>query len=210
MEGGGSESFVLGDIGDYKQLNDIAPIVYSSIIGLDFAMMLSRFGGLGGYSLNSYFDNFGLEGLLAGGSYLTILFQIARWSYTSFYMTGERGWSPFVFVCILLILDFLHSMIVYYGILKNIPGGKNDLIDSLKRYAAENGSRALTGHAAFLIFVGVIAMFLKESSSLFTFIIMAIALYSLPFMLTTAGPKPPPPPPTEEKKAAPQWNVPRG
>jgi hypothetical protein len=100
-------------------------------------------------------------------------------------------------------------MIIYYGPLKSIPAGKNELVDSLKRYAGENGSRALTGHAAFLIFVGVIAMFLKESSSLFTFVIMAITLYTIPFMLTTAGPRPPPPP-KEEKKAAPQWNVPRG
>jgi hypothetical protein len=207
MEGGG-ESFVLGDIGDYKQVADIAPIVYASIIGINFAIILARFARLGGYSLNSFFDNFGLEGVLASGSYLAVLFQIARWSYTSFYMTNGREWSPFVFVCILLVIDFLHSILMYNGILKNIPAGKNDLVDSLKAYAAENGSRVLTGHAAFLIFVGVIAMFLKECSALFTFVIMAIMLYSLPFMLTTVGPKPPPPPPPPEKKA-PQWNVPR-
>jgi len=210
MDGGGtSESFVLGDIGDYKEVSDVAPIVYAAVIGMNLAILLARFGGLGGYSLNSLFDSFGLEGVLAGVSYFTILFQVTRWFYTSFYVTGERGWSPFVFVCILLIVDFLHSMIIYYGPLKSIPAGKNELVDSLKRYAGENGSRALTGHAAFLIFVGVIAMFLKESSSLFTFVIMAITLYTIPFMLTTAGPRPPPPP-KEEKKAAPQWNVPRG
>jgi hypothetical protein len=84
------------------------------------------------------------------------------------------------------------------------------MIDALKKYAAENGSRALAGHAAFLIFVGVIAMFLKESTFLFTFIVVNITLYLLPLMMTTMGPKPPPPPPPPESQKAPQWNVPRG
>lgn len=211
MEGGGSsESFVLGDIGDYKQVSDVPPMVYAAVIGINLVILLARFGGLGGYSLNTLFDTFGLEGVLAAASYITIIFQVTRWFYTSFYVIGERGWSPFVFVCILLCLDFLHSIIIYYGALKSIPSGKNDLVDSLKRYAEENGSRALTGHAAFLIFIGVIAMFLKESSTLFTFILVAITLYTLPFILSTVGPRPPPPQQREEKKVAPQWNVPRG
>jgi len=83
-----------------------------------------------------------------------------------------------------------------------IPAGKNDMIDAMKKYATENGPRALAGHAAFLIFVAVIAMFLKESSFLFTFILVNITLYMLPFMVTTVGVKPPPPPasPPKEKK----------
>jgi hypothetical protein len=64
-----------------------------------------------------------------------------------------------------------------------------------------------------LIFVAVIAMFLKESTFLFTFIVVNVTLYMLPFMITTLGPKPPPPPPppsSQEKKEGVRWNVPRG
>lgn len=214
MDGGGngtSDTFVLGDIGDYKQINDILPIVSASVIGMNFAVLLSKFGGLGGFSLNTYFDTFGLEGILANTSFVTLLFQVARWLYTTWYASGGRPWSPFVFICVLIFIEFIHDLIFYYGPLKSIPAGKNDIIDALKRYAAENGSRAIAGHAVFLIFVGVIAMFLKESSFMFTFIVVNITLYMLPFMMTTMGPKPPPPPPPpKEKEAAPQWNVPRG
>lgn len=201
--------FVLGDIGDYKNLNDLAPIISSSVIGMNVAVVLSKFGSLGGFSMNAYFDTFGLEGILANTSFMMIMFQLARWAYTTFYTSGDRPWSPFVFICMLIGVEFIHDILFYYGVIKAIPSGKNDMIDALKKYANENGSRALTGHAVFLIFVGVIAMFLKESSFLFTFIVVNLTLYSLPFMLTTLGPVPPPPPPPE-KKAAPQWNVPRG
>jgi hypothetical protein len=211
MEGGGtSDMFVLGDIGDYKDLNDIAPIISSSIIGMNVVVVLSKFGSLGGFSMNAYFDTFGLEGILANTSFLMIIFQMARWAYTTFYTSGDRPWSPFVFICMLIGVQFIHDIFFYYGVIKSIPSGKNDIIDALKKYANENGSRALTGHAVFLIFIGVVAMLLKESSFLFTFIVVNLTLYSLPFMLTTLGPVPPPPPPPPEKKAAPQWNVPRG
>ena len=214
MDGGGtSELFVLGDIGNYKNVDDFAPIVSASLIGMNFAVTLSRFGSMGGFSMNAYFDTFGLEGILANTSFLVIMFQLTRWAYTTFYTSGERPWSPFVFVCILISIEFLHDLIFYYGPLKSIPAGKNDMIDALKRYAAENGSRALAGHAAFLIFVAVIAMFLKESTFVFTFIVISVTLYMLPFMITTLGPRPPPPPPPphqQQKKEGFRWNVPRG
>lgn len=209
MEGGGaSEFFILGDIGNYKDVADFAPIISASLIGMNFAVVLSKFGSLGGFSMNAYFDTFGLEGILANTSFLVIIFQITRWIYTTFYTSGDRPWSPFVFVCILIAIEFIHDLIFYYGLIKNLPSGKNDMIDALKRYSVENGSRALAGHAVFLIFVGIMAMFLKESTFLFTILVVSTTLYLLPIMLSTLGPKPPPPPPPPEKKE--QWNIPRG
>jgi hypothetical protein len=73
------------------------------------------------------------------------------------------------------------------------------MIDALKKYANEHGPRALAGHAAFLIFVGVLAMFFKERSFLFTFLAVNMTLYMLPFVITTFGPKRPAPPPPEKK-----------
>ena len=209
MEGGGaSEFFILGDIGNYKDVADFAPIISASLIGMNFAVVFSKFGSLGGFSMNAYFDTFGLEGILANTSFLVIIFQITRWIYTTFYTSGDRPWSPFVFVCILIAIEFIHDLIFYYGLIKNLPSGKNDMIDALKRYSLENGSRALAGHAVFLIFVGIMAMFLKESTFLFTILVVSTTLYLLPIMLSTLGPKPPPPPPPPEKKE--QWNIPRG
>ena len=206
---GGSEFFILGDIGNYSEVSDFAPIISASLIGMNFAVILSKFGSLGGFSMNAYFDTFGLEGILANTSFMVIMFQLARWFYTTFYTRGDRPWSPFVFICFLLAIEFVHDLIFYYGPLKSIPSGKNDMIDALKKYAAENGSRALAGHAVFLIFIGVIAMFLKESSFLFSFIVVSVTLYMLPFMMTTVGTKPVVQEPPKEKASEPKWAVQR-
>jgi ABC-type uncharacterized transport system permease subunit len=85
------------------------------------------------------------------------------------------------------------------------------MIDILKRYARENGARALGGHSLFLVIVGVLAMLLKESTLIMSFMITLAAVYLMPFIITTLGPKPPPPPPPAEKKEAgmPSWGVPK-
>jgi isoprenylcysteine carboxyl methyltransferase (ICMT) family protein YpbQ len=122
-------------------------------------------------------------------------------------MVGDRRWSPFVFICFALLLQTLHDLFVNFVVLSNIPGGKNDMMDIAKKYAQENGSRAFVGHSVFLVFVCIMAMFLKETTTLFTFIVVLIAVWLLPLMLSSVGPKPPPPPPAEKKKTVEDnWN----
>jgi hypothetical protein len=193
------ESFTLGDIGDYKNIEDAVPIASASLVCLTIALTLARFASLGGYSLNSLVDNFGLEAVLAHTSFVLIIAQLARLAFT---MMG-RDWSPFVFVCVLLAVQIVHDLIFYYGPLT--ISGKNDMIDGLKRYVDENGSRVLTGHSVFFIFVAVVAMFFKENTML-TFLSGVVALYLIPFVITTVGPKKPVPKEAPPKKAT--WERP--
>jgi hypothetical protein len=204
--------FRLGDIGDYKQADDILPIASATVIAINFATILTRLGVIGGNSLNAYFDTFGLEGILANTSLIVILFQVARWGYTRFYTETAHAWSPFVFVCALIVVQLIHDVLFYYGAINLIPSGNNEMIDALKKYSKEHGPRALAAHAAFLIFVGALAMFFKERSMIFIFITVSLSLYMLPYAVTTFGPKPPPPPAPEKKKENPDmagWNGPR-
>lgn len=197
MNGGGAgeDSFQLGDISNYREIDDIPPILSASLVGMSLALIGGRLGNLGGFSLNAYFDAFGLEGFLANSSLIVLLFQITRWVYTSFYNAdGSRQWSPIVFVSILLFLQLLHDIIFYYGLIQQLPSGKNEMIDMLKRYAAENGARAVGGHSFFLAVIALIAMFLKESTPIFGFLVVSVTLYLLPFVITTLSPKPAPPP----------------
>jgi len=204
--------FRLGDIGDYKQADDILPIASATVIAINFATILTRLGVIGGNSLNAYFDTFGLEGILANTSLIVILFQVARWGYTRFYTETGHAWSPFVFVCALIVVQLIHDVLFYYGAINLIPSGNNEMIDALKKYSKEHGPRALAAHAAFLIFVVALSMFFKERSMIFIFITVSLSLYMLPYAVTTFGPKPPPPPAPEKKKENPDmagWNGPR-
>ena len=205
------EIFKLGDIGNYKESDDLIAIGSATIFVINAVAVLSRIGVLGSKALNTYFDIFGLEGILANTSLIVIMFQLARLGYTKFYTEGGRPWSPLVFVCFLIVVQLLHDLLFYYGVINIVPTGNNEMVDALKKYSQENGSRALAGHAAFLIFVGITAMFLKERSLLFIIMTSAVTLYLMPYVITTLGPKPPPPPPKAPTKAPemPGWNGPR-
>lgn len=210
MDGGGlrDEYFKLGDIGNFRDAQDLWPIGSASVIAINFSVALMRLGGIGGFSLNAYFDTFGLEGILANAAWVVILFQAARWVYTSFYSGGAgRPWSPFVFVCMLLAIQLLHDLFFYFGLIRLVPTGRNEMIDALKKYGNENGSRALMTHSVFLIFTAIAAMWLKETTLITSILLVNIALYLLPFVITTFGPRPPPPPPSTEKKAAAEKKV---
>jgi hypothetical protein len=207
-----NEFFELGDISDYKSADDIFPIGSATIVAMNFAAILTKMDVIHSKSLNAYFDTFGFEGVLANMSLIVILFQIARWGYTKAYKDTGRAWSPFVFVCFLIGVQVLYDLLFYYGAINVIPSGNNEMIDILKKYSSEHGSRALAGHAAFLIFVSVIAMLFKETSFMFTFLTVTVTLYLLPYVITTFGPKPPAPPPVEKKEKVPDmpgWNRPR-
>jgi hypothetical protein len=197
--------FRLGDIGDYKNAEDIIPIGSATIFAINAAAVLTRMGFVGGKSLNTYFDTFGLEGILANTSLIVILFQLTRFAYTKLYTEAGKAWSPFVFVCALIVMQILHDLFFYFGVINVVPSGNNEMVDAMKRYSVENGPRALASHAGFLILVAVVAMFLKERSLMFILMTSIFTLYLLPYVLTTFGPKPPPPPPPPaEKKAKPQ------
>jgi hypothetical protein len=193
MEGGGAaagEGFKLGDIGDYRDGTDFYPIGLAAIFGMNLSVIVAKVGGLGGTSLNTFFDAFGLEGLLANASLVVILMQIARWLYTTFYNTaGSKPWSPFIFVCILLVVQLLHDLIFYYGIINVLPSGKNEMIDVLKEYSAEHGRTAIGGHEVLLIIIAALAMVFKEVSMLSRMIIIASIFYMVPYMLTMVRPR---------------------
>jgi hypothetical protein len=213
FKGGGStdDYFRLEDIGDHTHVEEIFPIGVATLFVINIVITLARMGVAGGKSLNAYFDNFGLEGILTNTSLVVLLFQVARFAYTSFYTTGGRPWSPLVFVCVLVVVQILHDLMFYYGVVKQLSFGKNEMVDVLKKYSEENSSRALAGHAAFMIAVAIAAMLFKDKSLLFLVTMSVVSLYILPLALATMGPKPPPPPPPPEKKAGDMrgWNGPR-
>jgi hypothetical protein len=198
MEGGSVEAFRLGNIGNFAEVDDFYPISIASIFGLNLAIAGARIGNLGGASLNTYFEAFGLEGILANVALIILILQISRFAYTRGYGL-TKPWSPFVFVCILLGVQFIHDLIFYYGAINVLPSGKNEMIDALKEYAREHGGSALGGHALLLIVTAVAAMIFKETTALVRMTMVALFLYMTPYIITMVKPrapvKPPPAPP---------------
>ena len=202
MEGGyveQKEYMKLGNIGDYKELADLTYVAAASVVGLDAVLALNKFGGVGGTTLNSFFDTLGLEAVTVILALVVVLFEVSRFAYSYLYTSGGKAWSPLVFVAILLGVQMVHDLIFYVGVVSNVPSGQNQVIDFLKRYGKENGTRALGASATFMILVAALAMLYKEFSPVLLFSIVGVAVYALPYLMNTAGPMPPPPPPPKEK-----------
>jgi hypothetical protein len=191
MEGGSVEAFRLGNIGNFADVDDFYPMAIASVFGINLAIAGARVGNLGGASLNTYFDAFGLEGILANVALIILILQISRFGYTKGYGL-TKPWSPFVFVCILLVVQFMHDLIFYYGAINILPSGKNEMIDALKEYAREHGGSALGAHAFLLIVVAAAAMIFKETSALVRIVVIATLFYMMPYIITMVKPRPPP------------------
>ena len=199
MEGGGS-SIYLSDMGDYRNLDDLYGITTSSLFTLTLSLIATRIGNLGGLSLNTYFDIFGIEGVLANTALITLIFQLARYFYTVLYAKADKSWSPFVFICALVVIQILHDILFYHGVINLLPSGKNDMIDVLKQYAKENSTPAIGAHSALIIITALVAMIINDMDNISKVVLLGIILYTLPYILSIVYKKPAPPPPPPKKK----------
>jgi hypothetical protein len=199
MEGGGS-SIYLSDISDYHNIDDLYTIINSSFFSITLLLVATRIGNLGGLSLNTYFDIFGVEGVLSNTMLITIIFQVTRYFYTVLYAKADKSWSPFVFICGLVVVQILHDILFYYGVINLLPSGKNDMIDILKQYSKENSTAAIGGHSGLFILTALVAMIMNDMDMISKAVLFGIILYSLPYILSIVYKKPAPPPPPKKEE----------
>lgn len=190
MEGGAAEppsGLRLGNIGEFSEVSDFIPLALGTFLSLNFGIALNRFVGLGGISLTNYLDTFGLEAVIMHKGLLLLILQAARWIYTTYYASGGRPWSPFVFVCVAIAAQIVHDLLFSYGLLNGMEKGKNDILDQLQKVVRENGKLSLALHSVLCAVAAGLAMLLKESSMVVVILLALVGLYFLPLLLTTVG-----------------------
>jgi hypothetical protein len=190
----------LADIGNYENMNDFSTIGLSGVFTSLLVVLSARVGGFGGLPLNTFFDMFGIEGVITIVGFIVVLFQITRYLYTAFYEKSGKIWSPFVFICFLLGAHLIHDLVFYYGIISQLPKGKNDMVDILRALAANHKVYTLVANSAILIATALIAMILSEVSDLAKMVVFVVMLYIIPYALAIHYPKPEPPPPPPKKE----------
>jgi len=151
--------------------------------------------------MNTFFDMFGIEGIITMVMLVIILFQITRYFYTVFYEKSGKLWSPFVFICFLLGVHLVHDLIFYFGVLTQLPKGKNDMIDVVRAISVSGGPYTIAIHSVLLILTALVAMMLQDVSDLAKFVLFGVILYIIPYVLAIHFPKPAPPPPPKKQEA---------
>lgn len=194
-------SLTLSDISDYTRIEDVGTISVAGMFTALLVLLSTRIAGFGGVPMNTFFDMFGIEGVVSMVTLVVILFQITRYFYTVFYEKSGKSWSPFVFICFLLGIHLIHDLVFYYGVISQLPKGKNDMIDILRALAASNKLYAILTHSALLILTAFVAMIMNEVSDLAKLVVFGVILYIIPYALAIHFPKPAPPPPPKKPEA---------
>ena len=177
----------LPDISNFRDVSDLSYIFFGTLSIDVIVLFLTRFYKIGGKSLNDWYDQFNVLAVLADVMVIVIGFIITRYLYTAFFFE-KFGWNPIYFIMLLVIIQVLHDMIFYAGVIRNVPLGNNEMIDVFKKYAEELGGIVILGDSLLVIFSAITAM-LYKLVPLHVFVsVSCIIVYALPYILFTRNP----------------------
>jgi hypothetical protein len=187
MDGGGF-AFAPGKPSDLPNLSIVKEVEHlpyflgAAILVNVLSIALARGYQVGGKTLNDWYDSFGYEAITVDLAGLLLLFITGQAIYTQ-YVTPVYGWNPLYFVIILVILQVLYDLALYYGVINTVPKGQNEIIDLFKRYAEENGTTALARDALLMIGSVLCAFGLLSVPTEAATFLSLIAVYALPYVL---------------------------
>ena len=175
------------DISNFNEIPDLM-FIFFAILTVDvIVLFLTRYYKVGGKYLNEWYDQFNILAVLADVMIIFIGFLITRYLYTAFFFE-KFEFNPIIFMVLLVVVQLLHDLLFYFGVIKTIPYGHNEMMDTFKRYAGDLGGIILGGDALLMIASAIVAMTYK-SLPLHIFIsITSIIVYALPYILFTRNP----------------------
>lgn len=176
----------LPNISEFSNLSHL-PYLATGILLVDvFVLFLTRYypEKVGGDTLNEWYDRFGLEGVIADVGIILIGFLLGQFFYTR-YIAPTYGWKPLLFVLLVVGIQVVHDVAFYYGVIKPIPKGVNDMIDTYKRYADENGALIIPGDSLLMIGSALVTFGLESIPAEWAAAAGVLGLYTLPHILNT-------------------------
>ncbi len=176
----------LPNISEFSKVEHL-PFLVAGILIVDvIALFLTRYfpEKVGGDTLNEWYDRFGLEGVIADVGIILLGFLLGQFLYTRF-IAPTYGWKPLLFVLTVVVIQVVHDIAFYYGVIRPIPKGTNDMIDTYKRYAEENGGLIIPGDSLLMIGSALVTFGLESIPTEWAVFAGVLAAYALPHILNT-------------------------
>lgn len=175
---------MLSDISVVSEVSDWWFILLGILIIDVIVILLARhFPAVLGRNLNIWYDRFGLEAVIADVLIIAVGFAIARYLYTKFF-APYMDWNPLYFIGLLLVVQLIHDILFYVGVILPIPRGLNEMMDVFKDYS-KAGGKILAGDAAMMVGSAILAMLLKSSPPDVAVSVGLLTVYALPYTLYT-------------------------
>lgn len=171
------------DISDYYEVSDWWYIV-AAVIAVDvIVMFLVRFfPELFGKTINIWYNRFKLEAVLADVVIILIGFGLARYAYTE-WIYPRFDWNPAYFTGLSVVIQVIHDVLFYFGIIKTVPSGQNAMIDVFKDYSEAGGAKVIAADSAMMAGSSILSMLLKAAPPHLTVFFGLVAVYCVPYLL---------------------------
>jgi len=130
-----------------RSLSDLG-LLFAATLSFDtLVLFLVRYVDVGGRSLNKWYDRFGLNAVLCDVSAIVIGFLLAQAVYPFVF----SAYSLPLYLGLVVLVQMLHDLFFYVGVIRPFPVGHNEMMDVFKEYAAEKGGRILLGDAGLML-----------------------------------------------------------
>ena len=173
------------DISEYEEIRDWIYIFLGILVTEVILLFLVRFfPEFFGKFLNVWYNRFKLSAVLADVFVIGLAIGVSRYVYTEF-IYPKHDWSPLYFTGLTVVVQVLHDILFYMGVIQQVPKGQNAMIDVFKEYASSVGSRAILGDSVLMISSVGLAMIFKGMEAHSTAFLGILAVYALPYILET-------------------------
>lgn len=178
-------SIQLQDLSDVTKNKDLLFITLGALVTDVVVLFLTRYyPSLFGDALNAWYDKFGLAAVLSDVAIIVIGVQIARYIYTRFVAPDMASYSPLYFLAIVILVQAIHDILFYVGVIQPLPAGHNQMIDVFKDYA-KGGTKIIGGDALLMVSTVCLATLFKGLPEHITASTGFVTLYTLPYILYT-------------------------
>jgi hypothetical protein len=134
-----------------------------------------------GMPLNKWYTKFGAMAVLSDVTIIAIGFALARWVYNTWFAGRGLTW----FLGILVVVQAIHDILFYVGLIRPFPRGVNAMMDVFKEYATSGGAKIIAGDAGLMLGSAAVFMGLEKLPMAGQWFVALLTLYALPYILYT-------------------------
>jgi hypothetical protein len=173
------------DISDSENHLDWIYIIIGVLLIEVAVIALARFfPDVFGKNLNIWYNRFKLSAVISDVVIILLGFWIARYVYSE-WVWPTHDWNPAYFTGTTVVVQLVHDLLFYFGVIRPIPQGSNAMMDVFKDYAESGGAKILAADSMMMIGSSVAAMALKAAPGFVTVFAGLIGLYIVPYILET-------------------------
>lgn len=171
------------DISDYHDLNDWGFLLVAATVIEVVVIGITRFfPEFAGKHLNLWYSRFRLTAIIQDIFSVLIGFGIARYIYTE-YVYPNHDWNPWYFTGLALVVQVVHDVLFYIGVIRQVPEGQNGIMDVFKKYAEAGSYKVVVGDSAIMAGTSVASMLLKAFPAHGVIFLGLSAVYMIPYFM---------------------------